>query len=128
MKRDAELHADDDRTKREFVDTKNAADTLIFTTERFLKDAGSKLKPDETKDIQAKIDALKKIKDKGSVEELKRAMEDLSAAAQKIGTAMYQQQKADANPGASAGQASGKDNVVEGQYEEVKDSPTDDKK
>ncbi len=128
MKRDAELHADDDRKKREQVDTRNAADTLIFSTERFLKDAGSKLKPDEIKDIQAKIDALKKIKDKGSVEELKRAMEDLSAAAQKIGTAMYQQQKAGANPGESAGQTSGKDNVVEGQYEEVKDSPTGDKK
>ncbi len=93
MKKEAELHADEDKKKQEAIETKNIADTLVYTTEKMLREAGDKVKAEDKKAIEEKIEALKKIKDGDDVEAIKKASEELSQAAQKIGAAMYEQNK-----------------------------------
>ena len=90
MKKDAELHAEEDKKKKEAVETKNMADTLIFTTEKALKEAGDKITADEKKPVEEKIEALKKVKDGTDTEAIKKATEELSQEAQKIGQKLYQ--------------------------------------
>lgn len=91
MKKEAELHGEEDKKKRELVEAKNIADTLIFSTQKALKDASDKIPASDKKDIEEKIDALKKVKDAGTLEEVRQASDALSQAAQKIGSALYQQ-------------------------------------
>lgn len=89
MKRDAETHAEEDRKKKEIIEVKNTADTLVYTTEKALRDAGDKVTPDIKKEIEEKIEALKKIKDSDNIEDTKRATQDLSQTIQKIGSELY---------------------------------------
>ncbi len=89
MKKDAEAHAEEDKKKKEVIETKNLADTLVYTTEKALRDAGDKITADERKPVEEKIEALKKVKDSDNVEEIKKATEELSQAAQKIGEKLY---------------------------------------
>ncbi|MFH1781078.1 MAG: molecular chaperone DnaK [Patescibacteria group bacterium] len=105
MKKDAEAHADEDKKKKEVVETKNLAETLVFSTEKALKDVGDKVKEDEKKNVQTKIDELKKVMDGDDVEAIKKKTEELSQAAQKIGEVLYkQQQEAEAAKGGAQGQ------------------------
>ena len=94
MKKEAEMHAEEDRKNKEVIETRNQADTLIAVSERTLKDAGDKVKDEDKQDVQAKIDALKAIKDKPEIDPIKKTMDELSAAIQKVGAAMYQNQGA----------------------------------
>ena len=93
MTADSERFAAEDAKKKEAVEARNAAEALIYSTEKALKDAGDKVSSDEKKPIEEKLEALKKVKDAGSVEEIKKASEELSLAAQKIGEALYKQQQ-----------------------------------
>jgi molecular chaperone DnaK len=130
MKKEAELHAEEDKKKKEEVDMKNQADAVVFTMEKMLKESGDKMKPEDKKDLEDKTAELKKVKDTAGPDELKKKMEELNAVAQKIGAAMYQQPGAGANPGtdqagaaeSGAGASTDKkdDNVVEGEVEEKK--------
>ncbi|OGF88618.1 molecular chaperone DnaK, partial [Candidatus Giovannonibacteria bacterium RIFCSPLOWO2_02_FULL_43_54] len=92
MKKDAEMHADEDKKKKESVEAKNRADTLVYTAEKALKDAGDKIEQGIKDEIQAKIDELKKVKDTNDVAAIKTAEEALSKTIQKIGEAMYKQE------------------------------------
>ena len=94
MKKEAEAHAEDDKKKKEMIEVKNMADTLSYTTEKALKDAGDKVEENIKKDVQEKLDVLNKVKGGEDVEAIKKATEELSTAAQKIGEAMYKQQQA----------------------------------
>lgn len=91
MKKDAEAHAEEDKKKKELVEIRNAADTLVFTTEKAMKEAGGKIAEDEKKPVQEKVDALKEVlKDvNADGEKIKKATEDLSTEAQKIGEKLY---------------------------------------
>jgi molecular chaperone DnaK len=132
MKKEAELHAEEDKKKKEEVEIKNQADAAVFTMEKMLKESGDKMKPEDKKELEDKTAELKKIKDTGSAEDLKKKMEEINTIAQKIGAAMYQQPGAGAAGAAGAGQtgsaeagATGAnekkdDNVVEGEVEEKK--------
>ena len=128
MKKEAEVHAEEDKKKKELIDTRNNADSVIFQTERILKESGDKVPADVKKEVEEKIDALKKVKDGVDVEAVKKAYEDLNQTVQKIGQAMYQassagQATSDQGQGGTAeGQASGekKEGPVEAEYEEVK--------
>ncbi len=102
MKSEAEAHAAEDKKRRETVDTRNQADQLLSMSEKTLAEAGEKASADDRKEAQEKIDALKAVKDADDIEPLKKAMDELSAAIQKVGAAMYQQQAADANQAAPA--------------------------
>ena len=90
MKQEAEVHAVEDRQKKELIEVRNQADTLIFSTEKALKEAGDKVKPEDRKEVDEKLEALKKIKDSAKVEELKKAIDELSQIIQKIGAQLYQ--------------------------------------
>jgi molecular chaperone DnaK len=103
MKKDAEIHAEEDKKKKEVVDVRNTADTLVFTTERTMKEFGAKIKEENKKEIEEKIEALKKIKDSDDIAAIKKASEELSQAIQKVGTELYKaqqdaQKKDDKNP------------------------------
>lgn len=105
MKKDAEAHADDDKKKRELIDVKNTADTIVYTTEKMMKDVEEK-KIDVTAEEKQKVeDGLKKLKDlKDSTdgEAIKSAADALSKDAQAIGMKLYQQEQKNA-PGDAAG-------------------------
>lgn len=89
MKKEAETHAEADRKKKDLIDARNLADTLVYTTEKTIKEHGGKLKEEDKKEIGEKIDALKKVKDSDNIEEIKKASEELSQAIQKVGADLY---------------------------------------
>ena len=94
MQTDAEAHAEEDKKKKEAVETKNHADTMVYTAEKSLKDAGDKVDAAIKKDVE---DATKALKDKlgeaePDAEELKKLTQDLSDKLTKIGEAMYKQE------------------------------------
>lgn len=125
MKKEADLHAEEDKKRKELIDLKNTAETIVYTTEKMLKDAGDKVKAEDKKAIEEKIEALKKVKDGEDKEAIKKAADDLAQTAQKVGAAMYQQQPPQGGPAAGAGgtepeKKDDKKKTVEGEYEEVK--------
>ncbi|MBU2082087.1 molecular chaperone DnaK [Patescibacteria group bacterium] len=89
MKKEAEIHAQEDSKKKEEIEIKNSAESLVYMSEKAVKDAGDKVKPEDKKTIEEKIDALKKIKDSADIEAIKKASQELSTEIQKIGQAMY---------------------------------------
>ncbi|PIR69881.1 MAG: molecular chaperone DnaK [Candidatus Niyogibacteria bacterium CG10_big_fil_rev_8_21_14_0_10_46_36] len=91
MKKDAEAHAEEDKKKRESIDVKNAADTLVYSAEKSLRDAGDKVEAGVRDDVNAKIETLKKLKESGSKEEIENASKELSQALAKIGEVLYKQ-------------------------------------
>ena len=93
MKKDAELHIEDDRAKKELIDLKNSADALIYTAEKSLKDAGDKVPPEVKNEIEPKIEALKKVKDGSDSDAIKNASQELSSSLQKIGEVLYKNQQ-----------------------------------
>ncbi len=92
MQKDAEVNASQDAQKKEKVEARNQADSLIFTAEKTLKDAGDKVKEEDKAEVEEKISALKSVLDSGSKEDLEVKTKELSDALQKVGAAMYQQQ------------------------------------
>ncbi len=93
MKKDAELHADEDKKKQELIEARNIADTMVYTTEKMLKDAGEKVSADDKTQIEEKVAAVKAVKDSDDVDAIKKASEALAEHAQKVGAAMYQQEQ-----------------------------------
>lgn len=99
MRKEAELHEAQDNQKRERIEAKNAADTLVYTAEKTLKDFADKLAEELKKDVQEKLDALKGIKDGDTIEEIKNKSSELSQALQKIGETLYKQNPGQHNEG-----------------------------
>jgi len=91
MKKEADLHAEEDRKRRELVDAKNNADALLYTAEKALKDGADKVSAEVKQEVEEKTEALKKIKDQDTIEDIRQAAEALSQALQKIGAEMYKQ-------------------------------------
>ena len=123
MVKDAELHADEDKKKRELVDTKNSAEALIDQTQKTLKEHGSKVDEATRKTIESAVEDLKKAKDSDNVDELKQKIEALSQASHKLAEVMYQQASQDggqAGPGQGASTSPQDDDVVDADFEEVK--------
>ena len=90
MTKDAEAHAQEDAEKKGKVEARNQADSLIFTAEKSLKDAGDKVAEDVKKEVEEKVSELKGILDSGTKEELETKTKELSDVLQKVGQAMYQ--------------------------------------
>jgi molecular chaperone DnaK len=122
--KDAELHAEEDKKRKEKVEVRNNADALIYSTEKTIKDLGDKV-DDETKNkVEAVIPNLKKAIENDDVDEIKRLSEELTQASHKLAEAMYQQSAAEQAAGAANGQtgsAAPDDDVVDADFEEVKD-------
>ena len=129
MKKEAEMHAEEDRKAREKADKVNMADSLIFQTEKQLKEWGDKLEQGTRENIDTALEALKKSHKEENVAQIEKDAEALNAALQKAGEEIYKnqqaagadagQQQAQGDAGASS-QAKGGDNVQDVDFEEVK--------
>jgi molecular chaperone DnaK len=117
MKKDAEAHAAEDKAKREAIDLKNNAETMVYTTEKMLKDMGEKMKPEDKKALEEKVEALKKVKDTGVVADIKKAADELTNLAQKIGGEMYKENP----PAGEAKPDDKKDGPIEGEVVDKKE-------
>jgi len=89
MTKEAEMHASEDAEKKDKVEAKNNADSLIFTAEKSLKDAGDKVNAELKKEVEDKVSALKSVLEAGTKEDLETKTKDLSDSLQKIGQAAY---------------------------------------
>jgi len=124
--KDAEMHADDDRKKRALADARNTADTLIYNTEKSIRDLGDKIDDETKSSIEAAVASLKEVMDGDDAEEIKKRSEALTQASHKLAETMYQQA---AREGAAPGQeapgqeqaADDGEDVVDADFEEVKD-------
>ncbi|KPA14622.1 molecular chaperone DnaK [Candidatus Magnetomorum sp. HK-1] len=146
--KEAEMHAEEDKKKRELIDARNTADSLVYQTEKSLKEMADKI-DDETKNsIESAKERLKGVLDSDDVEEIKRLSEELTTASHKLAEAMYQQAaqagaaggaaggpdmgagpgpdmggaNQQADPSQKPGSSDADDDVVDADFEEVKDS------
>jgi len=120
MKTDAEAHAEEDKKKKEMVEVQNTADQLIYTAEKSLKEHESAISEDIKKDVQEKIDALKKAKESNDKENIKSASDDLSQSLSKIGEAISAQNQQNQQ---SAGTGPDESATRDADFEEKKDDP-----
>jgi len=122
--KDAELHASDDRRKKELVDARNAADGLVYSTEKSLADHGDSVDPNTRAEVEKAVSDLKQAMEGDDVAEIKRMTDTLSQASHAMAQAMYQQAGPSTahNSGHDYQQAASADNeeVVDAEYEEVK--------
>ncbi len=129
MVKDAEAHADEDKKKQELIEVRNQADTLVYTTEKSLRDIGENVDAVLKGEIEVKIEELKKIQDSDDAEAIKQATEALAKASHKLAEQLYaQKSQAEGEPqageqpeaSAGAGQPKDDDDVVDADYTEVK--------
>ncbi len=120
MQKEAELHAEEDHKKREVIELKNNADSVIYQTEKTLKEYGDKVGEDVKQQVTEKLEALKKAKEADDIDGLKTTLNELQEVATKIGAAMYGQA---GSPGAEqAGQEGAPQNDnVQGEGDQKKD-------
>ena len=124
MKAEAEQNAENDKKERERIDKLNQADSMIFTTENFLKDNGDKIPADQKPAIEEALSKLKDAHKSGDVSAIDTAINNLNTIMQAASQQMYQQagpQQSGPQPG--AGQQGGQntdDNIQDADFEEVK--------
>lgn len=133
MTKDAEAHAEEDKKKKEAVEKKNIAETMIYTTEKMISENKEKIAEADVKDLEAKIEELKKVKDGEDMDAIVKASEELSKRAQEVGAGLYQQEQqaqgsensAGSSDASSSGETSsesaGEEKTVDAEYEEKKD-------
>jgi molecular chaperone DnaK len=130
MVKEAESHAEEDKKRRELVEVRNQSEALIHSTEKMLTDFGDKVSAEDKAAIEAAAADVKTAAEGEDVEDIKQKLEALAQASMKLGEAMYQSNDAEAGaegPSADApGGDGGDENVVDVDFEEVKDD--DDKK
>ena len=129
MVKEAEAHADEDKKKQELIETRNQADTLVYTSEKSLRDLGDKVDAALKADIEGKIEEVKKALEADDPDQIKAKSDELAQASHKLAEQLYAQQNAEnADPGAQAGAAGAEagssakddDDVVDADYTEVK--------
>jgi molecular chaperone DnaK len=119
MVKDAELHAAEDKKRREIVDAKNQAEAMVHSSEKTLKEHGDKVSADDKSAVEAAVASLKSALEGEDVEQIKAKTNDLVQASMKLGEAMYKAQQAEAaNPGAAGGEAK-HDDVIDADFKEV---------
>ncbi len=128
MVKDAEANAETDKKKREEVDVKNQADSLVFQVEKNIKEHGDKINPEDKSKIEADLKDLKEALEKNEIESIKQKTQDLTQSSMKMGEAMYKDQQSSEAPGAeqpkqedNTGETKNDDDVIDADYEEVDD-------
>ena len=130
MVKEAEANKEADKQKRETVDARNQADSIIFSTEKSLKEHGDKISEDEKKSIEAGVLDLRNALKGTDTEEVKKKTQDLIQVSMKLGEAVYKSQQKDepgkpgdptSNPEDQKAKKEDKENVVDADYEDVKD-------
>ena len=128
--KDAEMHAEEDKSKRELVEARNSADALIYSTEKSISELGDKVDSETKTNVEASITELRKVMEGEDAAEIKRVSDELTKASHKLAEAMYQQasqSEQQAGAGAEGGdQAAGDagaadEDVVDADFEEVKE-------
>ena len=131
MIKDAEKHAESDKKKKEVIELKNQADSLIHATEKSLKEHGSKISTEEKKKIEESLEALKKVKDSDNKEELKTKVDALTQASMKLGEIIYKEAQQEAqkqqgkqgkskpSKGEKKDSSKKEEKVVDAEFEEV---------
>jgi len=129
MVEESQRYAEEDKKKKELAEQRNAADTLIYTAEKSLKDLGDKVRAEERERINGAIEELRKVMGQDDVEAIKAKQEALSQALYQVTTRIYQSQGPSGADGAAgqAQQAQEDPNVVDAEYQ-VKDEPKADEK
>ena len=107
MMKEAQSHADDDRKRKEEIETRNHADQAAYAAEKMIKDSGDKVSAADRAPIESAIEELKKAIEKGDVAEMKRTMETLNAAQHKAAEAMYKNASAASGATSEGGQPGG---------------------
>ncbi|MCP3887357.1 MAG: molecular chaperone DnaK [Desulfobulbaceae bacterium] len=129
MTKDAELHAEEDKQRKDLVETRNSADALVHATEKTLKDLGDKVDEETKGNVEREVENVNKVKDSDDVEAIKAAVEALTQASHKLAELMYQQASQENPDAAAGGDAAGggakpkkddDDDVVDADFEEVK--------
>ncbi len=128
MVKDAELHAEEDRKERELIETRNEADSLVYSTEKSLKDYGDKISESDRAAIEQGISDVKQALESNDIEAIKAKVEALKQASYKLAEEVYKQsaaqQETGGDPGGDAAQDAGAtsdDNVEDADYEVVDD-------
>ena len=129
--KDAEQFAEEDKKRREEVDTKNNAENLCYTAEKLVSDSGDKLQDADKNEINTKVAALRETLKNGTVEQIKAGMDELQKAVYAASEKLYQQQAPQGgqpgqqppyqggNPGDNGGNNGGDGNVYDADYKEV---------
>ncbi|HTF49097.1 MAG TPA: molecular chaperone DnaK [Pseudonocardia sp.] len=107
MMRDAEQHAEEDKKRRDEAEVRNQAETLVYQTEKFVKDNDEKLPTDVKDGVNAALGEAQEALKGTDTDKIKAAMEKLATESQKLGAALYQQQGADGSAAGAAGGAAG---------------------
>lgn len=125
MKKDAEIHAEEDKKKQESIEVKNHAQSAIFTVEKTMKDSSDKIAEELKKEINEKKESLEKIKDSDDIEDIKDKTKELMDVIQKAGEEMYKAQQEEQKEGQTASEE--KPKAEEAEFEEKKEE-TEEKK
>ena len=110
MAKEAEAHAEEDKKKKELIEARNIADALVYTAEKSIRDAGDKLPADVKTEVEEKAKIAKEKIAGESLEDIKKATDELGQSLQKIGSAMYQ-----TPPGSDKTAASPQEEIKEGE-------------
>ena len=126
--KDAEMHAEEDKKKKELVEARNSADALIYQTEKSIKELGDKVDSTTKSKVEESVAALRKAIEGEDAAEIKRLSDELTQASHKLAEAMYQQASkseqqagAESTEQASGGSGAADEDVVDADFEEVKD-------
>ena len=127
MVQDAEAHAEEDKKRRELIEVRNAADSLIYTTEKNIGEYGDKIPEEDKTAIETDLAALKEAMEADDVEAIKEKTGTLTQSSMKLGEAMYKasQEGGDAGPMPDDQAAAPDDGVVDADFEEVDDDKKD---
>ena len=135
MVKDAEMHAAEDKARKEAVEVRNQADGLIYTTEKNLSEHGDQVPAEDKAGIEDAVAALKTAMEGEDVEDIRAKSETLAQAAMKLGEAMYKAQQEEAAAGQAEAEAPGADpaaqggeddsTIVDADFEEVDEEPKD---
>ncbi len=125
MIKDAEANASEDKKRRELVEARNRADSLLYSTEKSLEEHGTKMPEAERTQIKEDVEALKKVIDSENVAEINAKADALTKSSMKLGEMLYRQQQQDeaaASEGASADSAAQPgEKVVDASFEEIQE-------
>jgi len=130
MRREAELHADEDKRLKELIEARNGADNAVYTAEKALRDFGEKVPAETRTQVEAEVANVKKAMESEDSAAMKKATETLYQVIQKIGASVYGQGEPGMGgqpgpegpqPGPQGGEPGGDDNVVDGEFRPASD-------
>ncbi len=120
LQREAELHATEDKKRREEIETRNTADSLAYSAEKTLRDNADKVPADLKTEVEAKVAAVRTALQGTDVDAIRRATDELNESMQKIGQAVYGGQAGpEGEPGAAPPEEEAPEGTVEGEFREV---------